>query len=355
MKPYYQDDSCTIYNGDCLEVMKEIDDKSIDMILCDLPYGTTACKWDTIIPFEPLWTQYKRIIKDNGAIVLTASQPFTSQLVMSNLNMFKYEWIWGKSIGANPLLCKKQPMKYHENILIFYNDLNNRKQQVDKFKNLRIYFKGLQEYIKSNLNFDDIFQLQINKSLGHRKAEHCFYWETTQWDLPTKETYQELINIFQINKWNGFMNYFKLKIKYLDEQSNFKDITFNPQMTIGKMRDKKPKMYGIKQDKNWGGAMRKFNGKENINDKYYPRSYQYFSNADQKNKQHPTQKPVALFEYLIKTYTNEGDLVLDNCIGSGTTAVACKNLGRKCIGIEISEEYVKIAVQRLGQEVLDLR
>jgi len=240
-----------LIQGDCLEKMKDIPDGSIDMILCDLPYGTTACKWDTIIPFEPLWEQYKRIIKDNGAIVLTASQPLTSALVMSNIKMFKYEWIWEKSIGANPLLCKKQPMKYHENILVFAN----------------------------------------GKTI------------------------------------------------------------YNPQMTKGKMRDKRPKMFGNKKDENWGGAMREIKGIENINDDYYPRSYQYFSNADQKNKTHPTQKPVALFEYLIKTYTNEGDTVLDNCMGSGTSGVACGNLNRNFIGIELDLEYFKIAEKRINENL----
>ena len=240
-----------VIQEDCLIEMQKIEDKSIDMILCDLPYGTTACKWDTIIPFEPLWEQYKRIIKDNGAIVLTASQPLTSALVMSNIKMFKYEWIWEKSIGANPLLCKKQPMKYHENILVFAN----------------------------------------GKTI------------------------------------------------------------YNPQMTKGKMRDKRPKMFGNKKDENWGGAMREIKGIENINDDYYPRSYQYFSNADQKNKTHPTQKPVALFEYLIKTYTNEGDTVLDNCMGSGTSGVACGNLNRNFIGIELDLEYFKIAEKRINENL----
>ena len=234
--------------GDCLFVMKGIPDKSIDMILCDLPYGTTACKWDTIIPFEPLWEQYKRIIKDNGAIVLTASQPFTSALVMSNIKMFKYEWIWEKAIGANPLLCKKQPMKYHENILIFY-----------------------------------------------KKCPTC-----------------------------------------------------NPQMVKGKLRDKKPQMFGNKKDENWNGAMRNFKGETNINNLYYPRSYQYFSNANQKSKQHSTQKPVALFKYLIKTYTNKGDLVLDNCAGSGTTGVACINTKRNYVLIEKDKKYCQIARDRLN-------
>ena len=214
--------------------------------------GTTACKWDTIIPFEPLWEQYKRIIKDNGAIVLFGSEPFSSALRMSNIKNYKYDWIWEKAIGANPLLCKKQPMKYHENISVFYK----------------------------------------------------------------------------------------------------KQPTYNPQMTKGKLRNKKPEMFGNKTDENWGGAMRDIKGIDNVNDLYYPRSYQYFSNANQKDKVHPTQKPVALFEYLIKTYTNEGDLVLDNCAGSGTTGVACKNLNRNFILIEQDEKYCDIIKERVGCDII---
>ena len=232
--------------ADCLEGMKLIADKSIDMILCDLPYGTTACKWDTIIPFEPLWEQYKRIIKDNGAIVLTASQPFTSALVMSNIKMFKYEWIWEKSLSGSPALCRKTPMKVHENVLVF-----------------------------------------------------------------------------------GGKNY-------------------NPQMTKGTKRKKGISGSSIEGQKFISSGIN--NGE--INDDYYPRSVQYFSNADRKNKVHPTQKPVALFEYLIKTYTNEGDLVLDNCAGSFTTAVACNNLKRKWICMEKESNYAQIGEERLRQEIL---
>jgi len=236
-----------LIQGDCLELMKDIPDGSVDMILADLPYGTTACKWDTIIPFEPLWEQYNRVIKDNGAIVLFGSEPFSSRLRMSNIKNFKYDWIWLKSLGANPLLCKKQPMKYHEIISVFYK----------------------------------------------------------------------------------------------------KQPTYNPQMTKGKKRNKKPCTWGNKKDEIYGGCLSDFNGVDNVNDVYYPRSYQYFSNANQKEKRHPTQKPVALLEYLIKTYTNEGDLVLDNCMGSGTTGVACKNLNRNFIGMELDQDYFEIAKKRI--------
>jgi site-specific DNA-methyltransferase (adenine-specific) len=224
--------------------MKSIPHNSIDMICCDLPYGTTACKWDTIIPFEPLWAHYKRIIKDNGAIVLTASQPFTSALVMSNIKMFKYEWIWEKSKCGSPLTAKFKPMSKHENVLVFGNG----------------------------------------------------------------------------------------RIRY------------NPQMVDGTPYSRTSKTgvnnmgYGANSEFVYGSK----------DGKRHPKTVQYFQQKWRRQDQlHPTQKPVALFEYLIKTYTNEGDLVLDNCAGSGTTGVACKNLNRNFILIEKEPEYINIINQRL--------
>ena len=230
-----------VYLGDCLSIMPSIRDKSIDMILCDLPYGVTACKWDIVIPLEPLWTQYKRIIKDRGAIVLTASQPFTSVLVMSNLKWFKYEWIWDKKQQGNHGLAKYQPLKIHENILVF-----------------------------------------------------------------------------------GGKNYF-------------------PQMVKGKARKKG----GYGMGNSIATGMKEIEPR--LSDEYYPKSILEVSNAKKKGNLHPTQKPVALFEYLIKTYTNEGDLVLDNCAGSGTTGVACRNLNRNYILIEKEPEYYEIILKRLNE------
>ncbi len=235
-----------LIQGDCLEKMHDIPDGSIDMILCDLPYGTTACKWDTVIPFEPLWKEYKRIIKDNVAIVLTASQPFTSALVMSNIKMFKYCWVWNKKKGGSPLLSKIQPIRITEDVVVFGNG----------------------------------------------------------------------------------------KVKY------------NPIMTP---RDK-PKSRG----KNTGKISETTNNaftENKVYTEFYPKNIIEFSNGDQTNRLHPTQKPVALFEYLIKTYTNKGDLVLDNCMGSGTTGVACKNLNRNFIGIELDQEYFKIAKKRINENL----
>jgi DNA modification methylase len=232
-----------IIHGDCLEVMKELPDKSIDMILCDLPYGTTACEWDAVIPFEPLWEQYERIIKDNGAIVLFGSEPFTSLLITSNLKLFKYNWIWKKTKATGFFDCKKRPLNDYETISVFYKKQPVYNPQMIKAE--KIYKRG---YVK-------------------RKKSDCYGEEK---DFVQKET-------------------------------------------------------GLR----------------------YPKRIIEFGNANTRGIIHPAQKPVALCEYLIKTYTLPGEVVLDNCIGSGTTAIACINTGRDFIGIEIEEEYVKIAKKRI--------
>ena len=219
--------------------MKRIEDKSIDMILCDLPYGTTQCKWDSVIPFKPLWEQYERIIKDNGAIVLTASQPFTTTLIDSNIKHFRYSWTWEKEQGVNFLMAKKQPLKVHEDICVF-----SKKQTI-----------------------------------------------------------------------------------------------YNPQMTEGK-----PYISGKGDSGEVTGRVKKVQTKNKGT--RYPRSVIQFK---RETGLHPTQKPVALFEYLIKTYTNENEVVLDNCMGSGTTAIACLNTNRNYIGFELDKTYFEVANERVGK------
>ena len=231
--------------GDCLEIMSDIPDGSVDMLLVDLPYGTTQCKWDSIIDLNQLWTHYNRVCKKNAAMVFTAAQPFTSALVMSNPKFFKYTWVWEKSKATGYLNAKKMPMRAHEDICVFYR----------------------------------------------------------------------------------------------------KPPCYNPQMTQGTPYNKgkahRPTdVYGSQVEvlvKNDSGLR-------------YPRTVQYFKTAESEGKKsviHPTQKPLALFEYLIKTYTNEGDLVLDSCMGSGTTPVACVNTDRDYIGIELDPEYFSRAKNRL--------
>lgn len=231
----------TFVLGDCLDIMKTIPDNYFDMILCDLPYGTTACKWDSIIPFNEMWAQYNRICKNDGAIVLTASQPFTTKLIASNIENFKYLLIWDKVVPSGMTFAKHQPMRQHEDIVIFGNG----------------------------------------------------------------------------------------KIKY------------NPQMVL---RDKPIK----------AGGMSKGEASSSVGFKSLKKTYEYKNPTSilrflkvRKGSLHPTQKPVELFEYLIKTYSTEGDVVLDNCAGSGTTAIACENTNRKWVCIEKEEKYANIAVERI--------
>lgn len=234
--------------GDCLEVMADIPDNSVDLILCDLPYGTTACKWDSVIPFADLWAEYSRICK--GAIVLTAAQPFTSALVMSNIQEFRYSWVWNKSHASNPLNAKKRPMAKHEDILVFAKG-------------------GMPKYVP---------QMRKTEPFKTRRGAKVHGQE-------------------QISEHYG--------------QRSVQEFV--------------------------------------VSDEKYPTTDLYFGTGARSKSVHPTQKPVALMEYMIRTYTNEGDTVLDNCMGSGTTGVACANTGRKFIGIERDPGYFEIAQKRIEQ------
>lgn len=231
-----------LYQGDCLEIMKEIPDGSIDMILCDLPYGTTACSWDIVIPFEPLWEHYKRLIKPNGAIVLFGSEPFSSHLRMSNLGMYKYDWIWDKTTATGHLVAKYRPMQQTEDIVVFGKGRVN-------------YYPIMTDRPKN----------KIQKSYEASRSEI------------------------------------------------YGDVSKNKRIV---------KVY----------------------DTWYPKTLLKFKTE---RGLHPTQKPVALCEYLIRTYTQEGETVLDNVMGSGTTGVACLKTKRKFIGIELEEKYFKIAKERI--------
>ena len=240
--------------GDCLEVMKTIKDNSIDAIITDPPYGTTACKWDSVIDFELMWEQLNRIIKDNGAIVLFGSQPFTSALIMSNIKMYKYDWVWNKNLPTGFATAKYQPMKSHENILVFSNGktLYNPQPTETKIKDRKLGgSNGVRAKAKSGSVYGELKTIQ-----------------------------NEII------------------LKTLVSPRTVIDINCVPRST---------------------GTI------------------------------HPTQKPVALMEYLIKTYTNKNELVLDFTMGSGSTGVACKNTNRNFIGIEMDDNYFKIAEKRINK------
>lgn len=232
-----------LYQGDCLEVMKQIPDGSVDMVLCDLPYGTTQNKWDSVIPLDSLWKEYVRVAKKSAAIVLTAAQPFTTFLISSNIKLFKYCWVWDKANSTGFLNAKKQPLRQTEDVVVFY------------------------------------------------QSQPSYY----------------------------------------------------PQMEVRGKPRKKGGYNKLGGSDNYG----EFHDQQSLNNEYYPTNLLKISNADRASKVHPTQKPVALMEYLINTYTNEGDTVLDNTMGSGTTGVACVRTGRSFIGIEMDEAYFKMAKNRI--------
>ncbi|MGN7706852.1 DNA-methyltransferase [Chryseobacterium sp. 22543] len=243
MKECYRLGECLLYYGDCLSEMNKIRDGSVDMVLCDLPYGTTQCKWDVRLPFEQLWKQYLRVVKENGAIVLFGTEPFSSLLRLSNLKLFKYDWIWDKVKGTGFLNAKKQPLRNHEIISVFYKKQCHYHPQ---------------------------------KTTGHQK---------------------------------------KKSFRAKHHQSE----------VYGKMTGES--VYESTER--------------------YPRSIQRVSSDTQISSLHPTQKPIQLLEYLIRTYTDLGQTVLDNCMGSGSTGVACQNTGRKFIGIEKDKKYFNIAINRI--------
>lgn len=250
------DEHRVLFLGNCLDRMKEIPDNSIDMVLCDLPYGTTQNRWDSVIPFESLWKEYHRVVKANGAVVLFGSEPFSSALRLSNLSNYKYDWIWDKKIPTGFLNAKKQPMRYTELVSVFYD----------------------------------------------------------------------------------------------------KQCTYNPQFSEGKPMNSVYK--GAGSSENYGVYATTTTPPENLNTtKRYPSniiSINALPNNSKERVGHPTQKPVALLEYLVKTYTHEGQTVLDNTMGSGSTGVACVNTKRRFVGIEMDEKYFSLAKNRIDATILSL-
>lgn len=313
-----------LIHGDCLEKMKDIPDKSIDMILCDLPYGITACKWDAVIPLDKLWKEYRRIISPKGSIILTASQPFTTILTASNLSWFCYSLIWQKEAGSNFLSAKYMPLKVHEDILVFSspNDLGANEE-------LRQYFYD--EKVKGGFTNKQVNEMLGYATTGSGMAGHYFKKDKEQFVIPNQKDYEKL----------QATGYFEKPYEEVEElySGGLNKKTYNPQMREGKK-------YTTKQ----GRGSEVYGNKDNAvttvnNGTRYPITVLEF--ARDKDKYHPTQKPVALLEYLIKTYTLEGETVLDNCMGSGSTGVACVNTGRNFIGIEKDDTYFEIAKKRI--------
>jgi len=305
-----------LVHADCFDVFPYIADKSVDMICCDLPYGTTACAWDIIIPFDKLWNEYKRIIKDKGVIVLFGSEPFSSLLRTSNLNWYKYDWIWEKNNAGNFQLVNYQPLKIHETISVFYNETPNM-----EFANIMV-----ENMKRLNLKQIDVSKLELSRTGGMTG------WVTNKMNgsqLPTEQQWSKICDLFGIeNQYDKIL-------------STVKKITYNLELDDTEL---------ILSNKGKAGTLGHLSS-ESKRDNYiqtktgYPKSILKY---DRENGLHPTQKPLELIKYLILTYSNENDMVLDNTMGSGTTCLAAKKLNRKFIGIEKEPKYYEIACQRCG-------
>lgn len=319
-----------IKHSDCFDEFKNIKNKSINFVCVDLPYGQTACEWDTVIDLKQMWVELKRICKDDCIYAFFCTVKFGNSLINSNPRWFRYDIVWEKSSSVGFLNANKMPLRKHEMIYIFsYNspaDLENKRNL-----ELREYASNVKTYINKPLN-------KINAIAGNRAAEHFFYFNSTQFGLPTQKTYDKLIEHFNIDKMEGFIDYDTMKAMWSKMTH-----TYNPQKTPGKPY--KVKACKLKNMNVYGKL--KAPTIENKTGDRHPTSIIKF-NYD-KEKYHRTQKPVALCEWLIKTYTNKGDTVLDFTMGSGSTVVACKNTNRNYIGIEKDKEIFDIAKTRIIQ------
>lgn len=299
-----------LYKGDCLIESDKIESGSVDLILTDLPYGTVKdiknvnhgmsgkCEWDEVINTNEIYKVANRILRKNGKMVLFAQQPFTNELInKAHKNLpFNYSMIWEKDHFANALTAKKAPLNYYEDVLVF-----SKKYDIDNLHPLRDYFKKVLEFLSGHT------LKSINRLLGHRRAEHCFYLESTQFGLCTEKTYEQMTDYFHLDLMEGYLSYYELK-----------QIEKKYESTFNLWKGKKYKSNILKYKKDYDGH-------------------------------HPTQKPVLLLEDLIKTFSNENDLVVDLTMGSGSTGVACLNTNRNFIGIEMDNNYFDIAKKRIEE------
>jgi len=394
-----------LYNDDCFNVLPKIKDKTIDLFVLDLPYANkdfgkcTACKWDNTIDLDKMWIEIKRIMKPNAVILFYCNTKFGFSLIQSNIKWFRYDLIWKKSRKVGFLSANKMPLRQHENIYVFkdkggtYNpqktegkpykckqgkqtnlygiedkenvitenkgerhptsiiehenvyvfsdadeDLENKKN-----KELRSYAEKVKKYIGKSLKI-------IDKKIGNQGIHHFYSFTSTQFGIPIEKNYNKLIEIYKINEMKGFIDYKTLKSKWDDEMVN----TYNPQKTKGTPykngADKNPNnVYGITKEK--GTIIKTDRHPTSI----YPETIEttILAHNNPAKSLHRTQKPTSLCEWLIKTYSNEEDTVMDFTMGSGTTREACKNTNRKFIGVEMDKDIFEIAKERLNKVIVE--
>lgn len=323
-----------ILQGDCMELLPEIPDKSVDMILCDLPYGTTDCKWDHVLPMEKLWKEYKRLLRPNGVAALFAAQPFTTELINSNRRDFRYCWYWLKNMATGFAFARYQPMRKIEEVAIFVCNVPG-KDNAGKHIALRAY-------MHDELKASGQTRASINKILGNTMSSH-YFTNGGQFAIPPREQWAKL----QTETGRFSRAWEDVRAEYQKELGRHggEPQIYNPQ-GLQIVNNPKPKRrHAIK-----GDAVYKM---DTLMQEYTPKYKNWPVNVlqfDTERGLHPTQKPVPILEYLVKTYTHEGDTVLDNCMGSGSTGVACLRTGRHFIGIEKDLHYFEIAQERLENE-----
>lgn len=324
-----------LYNGDCLEILPELKGRGVDLVLVDLPYGQTACEWDSVIDLQKMWKQLKKCSKHGSIYAFFCTTKFGFKLIESNPKWFRYDLVWEKSKKVGFLNANIMPLRKHEMIYIF---ATNNNYDLDNSRNL-----GLREYARKVHAYINRPLKEIDKAVGNQGIHHFFQFNSTQFSLPTAINYNKLIQIYELDKMEGFREYEDIKSNW--ENPSISGKTYNPQKTQGKPYKSTGKnssaIYGIK----------KRTPVINKTGDRHPASVIYFPNDPDNKSLHPTQKPVELCEWLIKTYSNEGELVLDFTMGSGTTGVACINTKRRFIGIEMDPEIFKTAEKRINDTI----
>jgi DNA modification methylase len=322
-----------LFNDDCLVQLPKIKEK-VDLVLVDLPYGQTDCNWDISIDLKKMWKELKKICKRDCVYVFFCTTKFGYKLIQSNERWFRYDLVWEKSRSVGFLNANKMPLRKHEMMYVFSGDSYTENKDLDNSRNLglRAYAKMVKAYINKPIK-------EIDKVVGNQGIHHFYRLNSTQFGLPSEKTYDVLIEKYSIDKMEGFRTYESLKAEW----ENTSPKTYNPQKTNGKPYKNRitPMKHGV-----YGEKTKTMDLKINKGDRY-PISIIKFNNP--KKSFHNTQKPVALCEWLIKTYSNEGDIVLDFTMGSGSTGVACINTKRRFVGIEKNHDIFKTARNRLIQ------